>query len=145
MAVDAAGNVYLAGPDFVAKLNTNGTAWVYKRSIGSGVTLAGVAADQGGHAYALGYTRGTRIQTTANALQQAPPDNGNPHTFVVRLNAAGSAFDYATYLTGTDADFPSSIVVDATGAAVLAGDTYSMDFPTQPAAGWRSTPARNYL
>lgn len=46
MAVDSAGSAYVAGPDFVTKLNTNGTDFIYKFEIGKGLVLAGLAVDQ---------------------------------------------------------------------------------------------------
>jgi len=132
MAVDSSGNVYIAGQNSVYKMNPTGTAWIYQMTIGSSVVLTGVAADQAGHAYVLGSTT-TPIQTTAGAFQTTLP-NGNSHAFVVRLNTAGTAFDYATYVTGSGNDYPSNIAVDGTGAAIISGTTESIDFPTTPGA-----------
>ena len=132
MAVDSAGNVYIAGQNSVYKMNPTGTAWIYQMTIGSSVVLAGVAADQAGHAYVLGSTT-TPIQTSAGAFQGMLP-NGNSHAFVAQLNTAGTAFDYATYVTGSGNDYPSNIAVDGSGAAIISGTTESIDFPTTPGA-----------
>jgi len=134
MAVDQAGNAYIAGPGGVAKLNPTGTAWVYQATIGTGVLPISVAVDQGGHAFVLGFTTTGVIQTSSNAFQRTIPNTSYSHAFVLRLNAAGTAFDYATYLTGTYSDQPSQIAVDGSGAAVVSGLTTSTDFPATPGA-----------
>lgn len=135
MAVDQAGNAYVAGPGFVAKLNPAGSGWVYNMPISAAVSLAGVAVDATGHAYVLGSTApGGSIQTSSHAFQQTEPNTTYPHAFVLRLNAAGTGFDYATYLTGSDGDWPANIAVDASGAAIVSGTTASADFPTTPGA-----------
>src|SRR5262249_30731285 len=52
--------------------------------------------------------------------------------FVAKLNAAGYALVYATYLGGDDAGF--DIAVDGAGNAYVTGNTDSSDFPTTPGA-----------
>jgi hypothetical protein len=51
--------------------------------------------------------------------------------FVAKLNAAGSAFVYSTYLGGSGGDSGNAIAVDANGDAYVAGETQSSDFPLQ--------------
>jgi hypothetical protein len=54
--------------------------------------------------------------------------------FVAKLNAAGTALIYSTFLGGSDSeDFPG-IDVDSTGSAYVAGRTTSVDFPVKNAA-----------
>ena len=53
---------------------------------------------------------------------------------MVRLNAAGSALDYATFLGGSDDDCGFALALDAAGRATVTGDTNSSDFPTTPGA-----------
>ncbi len=66
---------------------------------------------------------------TANPLYAS--NRGGVDVFVTRLNAAGSALVFSTYLGGSSADFGTALVVDpASGDALLTGDTYSTDFPT---------------
>ncbi|MGA2590170.1 MAG: hypothetical protein ABSH32_09665, partial [Bryobacteraceae bacterium] len=135
MAVDAAGGVYIAGTNTVGKLNPTGTAWVYQMTAGVDVSLVSLAADAAGHAYVLGFTApGGSIQTTARAFQQTEPNTTYQHQFVLRLNAAGTAFDYATYLTSSQGEIPGSIAADLSGAAIVSGITTSTDFPTTPGA-----------
>jgi uncharacterized protein (TIGR03437 family) len=134
LAVDSAGNAYVAGPDFIARLNTAGTGFVYKAGIGQGLFITSLAVDSAGHVYAAGYTGSGTLQTTPGAFQQAIPNTTHSHAFVLRLNAAGTAFDYATYLAGSNSDLALRIARDASGSAVVAGETYSTDFPTTPGA-----------
>ena len=68
MAVDPAGNVYLAGNNFVQKLNTDGATVLYTTRIGRNVTLTGLAADAGGRAYVTGWSSGQRFPNHARRL-----------------------------------------------------------------------------
>jgi hypothetical protein len=65
-------------------------------------------------------------------------DGGNGNAFVTELNPTGTALVYSTYLGGNgDAGVSVSgtgIAVDSTGAAYVAGNTISGDFPTTPGA-----------
>jgi hypothetical protein len=66
---------------------------------------------------------------------------GASDAFVTMLSPAGDALVYSTYFGGQGSDGGSSIAVDASGAAYVAGSTTSNDFPTQNAfddtANWR--------
>ena len=152
IAVDSAGNVYLAGatassnfptvnpvqatwagnasPDaFVAKLNAAGSALVYSTYLG-GSNFDGasdIAVDSAGNAYVTGGTGSTNFPT-ANALQSSFA--GIADGFITKFNAAGSALVYSTYLGGSGEDHPNSIAVDSTGSVYVAGYTYSTNFPT---------------
>src|SRR5258707_951960 len=59
--------------------------------------------------------------------------------FVTKLNPAGSALVYSSFLGGANSDIAMSIAVDDLGSAYLAGYTNSTDFPlvgaTQSSAG----------
>jgi hypothetical protein len=48
---------------------------------------------------------------------------------VAKLNAAGTALVYATYLGGSRTDYGFSLAVDAAGSAYVTGLTDSLDFP----------------
>jgi hypothetical protein len=63
--------------------------------------------------------------------------------FVTKLNAAGSALVYSTYLGGTEYDSPRGIAVDAGANAYVTGETLSPDFPTTTGA-FRRTYSGNY-
>jgi uncharacterized repeat protein (TIGR01451 family) len=169
IAVDAAGSAYVTGETnstdfptansvdsaygggdsdtFVAKLNAEGTALVYATYLGgntfstggavSGGGGLGIAVDAYGDAYVTGFTNSTNFPT-ANPLQPAY-GGGVSDAFVAKLNAAGSALVYATYLGGSVFDACHGIALDAAGNAYVTGITASTNFPTanalQPAYG----------
>ena len=123
---------------FVLKLNATGSALVYSTYVGGSFidTASSVAIDATGNAYVAGATRSTNFPT-ANALQGA--FSGTEDAFVFKLNAAGSAFSYSTYLGGSGVDFARGIDVDSGGNAAVTGLTESTNFPTanavQPVQG----------
>ena len=53
--------------------------------------------------------------------------------FVTKINAAGSALIYSSYLGAENDDFASDIAVDRAGNAYVAGGTDSVNFPVQGA------------
>jgi hypothetical protein len=117
---------------FVTRLSADGSALVYSTYLGgSDVDFGrGIAVDPAtGDALVTGYTSSTNFPT-ANALQ--PNYGGGEYdAFVARLSADGSALVYSTYLGGGGDDFGWSIAADpATGDALVAGSTYSTNFPT---------------
>jgi hypothetical protein len=155
IAVDTAGSVYVTGgtsstdfptmsplqpsfgggeDGFVAKINPSGSALVYSTYLGgSGQEIGyGIAVDSTGNAYVSGYTTSTDFPTM-NPLQ---PSYGGGYydAFVAKINPAGSAFVYSTYLGGSQQDVGSGIAVDSAGNAYVTGNTQSADFPTTPGA-----------
>ena len=73
-----------------------------------------IAVDSEGNAYITGYTYSANLPTTVGALQSA--NGGASQTqdvFVAKLNAAGTALIYSTYLGGTSDDGGNGIAVDA--------------------------------
>jgi hypothetical protein len=160
IAVDSGGNAYVtgvtesanfpttpgafqtslpgAGNAFVTKLNPAGSALVYSTYLG-GSTFEegfGIAVDSGGNAYVTGVTESSNFPTTPGAFQSADPGLGSFHAFVTKLNPAGSAPVYSTYLGGSGSDeaFLSAIAVDSGGNAYITGLTNSVNFPTTPGA-----------
>ncbi len=141
----------LTGPDltqnggidaFVAKVKADGTGLDYAGFIGGSLTdrANGIAVDGLGKAYVAGET---------NSLETSFPDgngfgalpgadkiqNGGVDAFVVRLNAAGTALDYATYIGGINDDRANAIALNPGCAspceAYIAGETGSdqLTFP----------------
>lgn len=115
---------------FVTKLNSSGSAMIYSTYLGgSGNDQAsGVAADVSGNAYVTGYTSSTNFPTV-NALQGASA-GGGWDAFVAKLNPAGSAMVFSTYLGGSGSEDGWDIAADGLGNAYVAGRTNSSDFPT---------------
>jgi Beta-propeller repeat len=150
IAVDSAGNAYVTGGTesanfpianafqaafagladaFVAKLNPAGTALVYSTYLGGiGEDLGrGIAVDSTGNAYVTGSTYATNFPTV-NAIQAVR--GGDQDAFVTKINAAGSALIYSTYLGGSKMDFSNGIALDSAGNAYVTGATFSTNFPT---------------
>jgi hypothetical protein len=123
---------------FAAKLSSTGSALVYSTYLGgSAFDLGfGIAVDSSGSAYVTGWTNSTDFPTM-NPLQ--PANGGSDDAFVAKLNPAGSALVYSTYLGGSGADQGAGIAVDGSGNAYVTGTTQSTDFPTmnplQPSYG----------
>ncbi|MCI0722902.1 MAG: choice-of-anchor D domain-containing protein [Acidobacteria bacterium] len=149
IAVDATGNAYVTGdtasPDFptvspiqgplgssdvfVAKFNSAGSGLVYSTYLGgaSAEFGFGIAVDANGNAYVTGRTDSTNFPT-ASPFQAA--FGGNADAFLSKLNAAGSALVYSTYLGGSNSEQGHAIAVDASGNAYVTGHTESTNFPT---------------
>jgi hypothetical protein len=160
IAVDSAGSAYVIGRTgsddfptvhalqpvphgsydfFVAKISPGGSALVYATYLGgSGIDNAGgIAVDAAGNAYVVGDTNSRDLPTASPV--QAAYGGGVSDGFLAKLNAAGTALAYATYLGGSGADYAHAVAVDGAGNAYVAGQTQSTDFPTanalQPAYG----------
>ncbi len=152
IAVDGAGNAYVTGYTyssdfptrsplqptlggalnaFVTKLNPDGSALVYSTYLGGsdGNWGEGIAVDGAGNAYVTGYTYSSDFPTRS-PLQ---PTFGGDYddAFVTKLNAAGSALVYSTFLGGSSDDWGSGIAVDGAGNAYVTGRTSSTNFPTR--------------
>ena len=89
---------------FVTKL-TNAGARVYWTYIGGNQNDVGrsIAVDSTGAAYITGDTASFNFPTTAGSYQTAFA-GGATDAFVVKLNPAGTAFGFSTYLGGGNAD-----------------------------------------
>jgi hypothetical protein len=83
--------------------------------------------DAAGNAYVTGVTNGSDFPLAGSPFQSS--SNGGAHPFVAKLNAAGSALVYSTYLGGSGGDVGQGIAVDAAGNAYVTGGTGSTDFP----------------
>ena len=150
IAVDAAGNAYVGGftnstdfptrlplqaklaggfDGFVTKIDTTGAAIVYSTYIGGSGRdfVLGLAVDLQGQVYLTGDVESPNFPTV-NALQ--PVWGGVWDAWVAKLNPAGSAFVFSTFLGGTFLDSGFDVKVDVDGYIYVAGFTISDDFPT---------------
>jgi hypothetical protein len=118
----------------VTKLDPAASAPLYSTYLGGSVNDRGVgiAVDSVGSAYVTGETQSTNFPTTAGTLD--PMFNGFVDAFVTKLNPAGSAPLYSTYLGGTGDDRGLGIAVDIVGNAYVTGRTSSVNFPTTAGA-----------
>ena len=149
IALDPAGNAYVVGTTnstnfptvnpfqaakgaqddaFVAKINPAGSAWVYATYLGGNNEDQGngIAVDASGNAYVTGYTASTNFPVQS-AFRGS--NTGVVDAFVTKLNPAGSALVYSTYLGGTALDYGTGIAVDSSGSAYVTGIVTSDDFP----------------
>ncbi|MGB7923740.1 MAG: SBBP repeat-containing protein, partial [Pyrinomonadaceae bacterium] len=122
---------------FVTKFSPAGSTLVYSAVFGgTGRDQGmGIALDANRNAYITGITESEDnpfteeydgFPVTPNAYQRT----GSFDAFVTKLNAAGSALIYSTYLGGTDeVDRAWGIDVDNAGNAYITGDTKSYNFP----------------
>ena len=83
-----------------------------------------IATDAVGNAYVTGQTAAIDFPTTAGAFQT---NYGGGDAFVAKLNPAGSALVYATYLNSASGN---GIAVDSAGNAYVTGDAGPITFPT---------------
>ncbi len=88
--------------------------------------VTGLAVDSAGDLYATGWTAALNFPI-AGAVQAT--NQGGVDAFVVKLNAAGTALIYATYIGGRGADQGAAIAVDSLGQAYVTGFTASTNFP----------------
>jgi len=164
IALDSAGNVYVAGetfssnfhvttgafqttcsscassfPDaFVTVIDAAGTGYIYSTFLGgSGADGANaIALDAAADAYITGFTESSDFPLKS-AIQSTYGQATD--AFVAKLNPTGSALVYSTYLGGSGFDAGGGIAVDGAGNAYITGQTASTNFPvpnaTQPAFG----------
>jgi hypothetical protein len=153
IAVDAEGNIYIAGftesrnfpnengafPDprgtsgdqdaFVSKFDPTGQILLYSTYLSSSATdqAKNIAVDDSGQAYITGFTLGTDFPLSATTYQDA--SRGSADAFLVQLRADGT-LRYSTYLGGSAYDVGEDLIVADNGTISLAGSTTSADFPT---------------
>ena len=115
-----------------------------------------IAVDSSGNVYLAGATETSSFESTAGSLQPAigggtcenhagtlpPVPYPCPDAYVIKVAPNGAVL-YATFLGGDGADVASSIAVDSTGNAYIAGTTSPNpqspnNFPITPGAASRS-------
>lgn len=139
IAVDAAGNCYVAGQfsstatfgsftltatgnvdAFMAKLNSEGV-FVWVRAIGgnAGDISYGIAADAAGNSYVVGGFSGTAVFGTTTLV------SSTTEVFIAKLDPAGN-FLWAQKAGGGQADEARSIALDAAGNCYVTGQVGSL-------------------
>lgn len=159
LAVDADGNIYVAGlagigfpvtpgaydetfnggsDVFVTKLNSAGSSLIYSTYVGAAQIdyAQDLAIDSAGNAYFVVRTGDAVVDypTTPGAFDTT--HNGFDDVAVTKLNPAGTALVYSTFLGGSSIDNGRSIAVNSAGEAFVAGSTTDdvTDFPTTAGA-----------
>jgi len=119
----AGSNPNMQGGDaFIAKLSPSGDSLVYSTYLG-GQDYDGanaIALDGVGNAYVTGSTFSSDFPTV-HPLQALYAGRGD--AFIAKVNTAGSALVYSTFLGGSAQDIPNAIAVDAAGSAYITGST----------------------
>ena len=153
VTVDQEGNVYLAGStnspafpttpgawhavtntfykNFVTKLAPRGGTLVYSALFdGDSFGVTSIAADADGSVYLSGSTGSKILPLAGPAMQPCPGTSGLSYSFLIKLNAAGSAPLYSSY------DQPSRLALAPDGAIYLAGATLrkltGLETPAEP-------------
>ena len=148
IAVDNAGNVYVAGYTdstdfplaapgplpagnthiFVAKLDPTGSNLVYADYIGGNNQDYGYALvlDNANEVYVTGSTASSDFPVV-DPYQGTYP--GSFNGFLTQISADGSSLLYSTYFGGNGSDLPAGIAIDSLGSVLIAGNTSSTNFP----------------
>src|ERR1019366_2332080 len=139
------------GDGFVSKLAPGAATLVYSTLIGgsSADQINALALDSAGNAYLTGFTQSSdfplvdpfqRVLGLAGAgtcgstpLVNVPTAALCADAFVIKLGPSGNPI-YSSYLGGSGTDAGQAVVVDSTGAAYVAGNTASPNFPATPGA-----------
>jgi hypothetical protein len=119
---------------FVSKIDTlasGAQSLAYSTYLGGTGTDwgCGIAVDSAGSAYVVGKA-GSPDFPVLKAVQQQNAGGGD--VFVTKLNPAGSALTYSTYLGGSHDELADFVAIDSSGKAYVAGWTQSANFPTTP-------------
>ncbi|MDQ2825537.1 MAG: SBBP repeat-containing protein [Actinomycetota bacterium] len=117
-------------PDaFVAKFTPAGSALVYSTFLGGSDSDQGtaIAVDSSGAAYVTGITSSPDFPVVGPIQARK---GGDSDAFVAKIDPAGAALVYSTYLGGDGADDANGIAVDHNGNAAIIGTTSSANWPT---------------
>ena len=128
-----AGALNVGSSIYVAKLNAAGSALVFGATFGGSHpdSVTGVAADSAGNVYVTGVTYSNDFPTTPNAVVK---DFTGLTAFTVKLNAAGTAFLYATL--GNNGDQSFGLALDPSGNAQISGGGARGLFSAAIQRGW---------
>ncbi|MDW8345614.1 MAG: SBBP repeat-containing protein [Bacteroidia bacterium] len=123
---------------FVTKINSTGNSLIYSTYLGgSGEDFGnGITINSSGEAFVTGWTASTNYDITPGAFQTA--NGGGRDCFVTKLNAAGTALIYSTYIGGSSEDLSRSIVIDGFEQAYITGGTQSTNYDVI-AGGFQTT------
>jgi Beta-propeller repeat len=154
IALDGSGNAYVAGGTnstnfpvssspfqlnsggaldaFVFELASNGGSLTFSTYLGGTLddVATGVAVDTTG-VYVAGTTKSGNFPTRT-PLQASLQPSGSINGFVSKLNSAGNALAYSTFL-GAGGESLNGLAIDKTGNVYVTGATPSATFPTMNA------------
>jgi uncharacterized protein (TIGR03437 family) len=127
IAVDASGDTYITGstssPDFPAPSMPGAKMFVAKFDPGLNLLYATFLAGQGS-------TAGIAVDSGGSAVVTGSIFSGSGGTcFVAKLSADGSHPLFLTPFGGTGGDQCTAVASDGAGSTIVAGMTFSKDFP----------------
>jgi hypothetical protein len=154
VALDSARNVYITGwtastnfpvaqpfqshlkgtrDAFVTKLSATGNSLIYSTYLGGSSVDTGnaISVDPTGGAAVVGDSTSQDLPVTPGVLQGR--NNGAQDAFVAYFSPAGNTLKFLTYLGGSGVEHASSVMVGGAGHVIVAGYTWSNNFPTQSA------------
>ncbi len=158
IALDASENAYVTGDTYSVNfpvttgayqttLNGSSDAFVAKYTVTGGLAWAtflggssievgfAIATDAAGNSYITGTSESPSFPNAPPGGAYTTYKGGDRDVFVTKLNPAGTALSYFTFLGGTAGELSYGIAVEpSTGIAYIAGFTYSSDFPTSTGA-----------
>lgn len=162
IALDAAGNIYVAGDTssadfpvasayqwalpgqlvgnsrhiFVTKLDSTGSTVLFSTYLGgsAGESARAIAVDSSGNVYIAGSTVSADYPVTAGTLRSTGSGNGSNDIVLTKLAPSGGALVYSAVIGGVADDEVSALAVDASGNCFLTGATGSVDFPVTAGA-----------
>jgi hypothetical protein len=119
---------------FALKLNSAGSTIISSTFIGGFQKDIGydITADSNGNMYVTGITESNHFPTTPDAYDTKHSGAFEGDVFVIKLNSAATSLVYSTFVKGDYDDVGYSIVLDKQHNAIIAGDTWSSNFPTTP-------------
>jgi hypothetical protein len=153
MALDPAGNVYVAGTttsgaltttngaafraasgtstnSFVAKFDANLNT-IFVTFAGGGFMAASSIAATADAAFITGSIFSATLPVTPAGIIQTPAYGSSWNGFVEKFSASGASLLYATYLSGASGNTsPAGIAADASDDAYIAGSTTAPGYPT---------------
>ncbi len=151
LAIDLNGNTYITGfaltrffpatagaydvshngreDAFAAKLSADGSSLLFSTFLGGDDFDIGISidVDAAGNVYVGGKTESSSFPTTVGAYDRSYNEGGD--AFVVKLNASGSALQYATFVGGELEETFGGMDLDDVGNVFFCGTTFSNDFP----------------
>jgi hypothetical protein len=157
VAVDAAGNVYVAGETasadfpttagavqtalfgrssgFVTKLDPSGSTLLYSTYFGGSSTARcdAIAVDGTGAAYVVGRTDSTDLPTTPGVLYPTYR-GGQFDAYLAKLDPSGAALAWSTFVGGNDKDALFGVALGPGNTVCVAGGSDSPDYPTTASA-----------
>ena len=154
LAIDSGGNVFVVGDTyssgfpttigaydtsfnggdddaFVSRLNGDLTTILASTFLGGsgGDHAISIATDSAGSVFVAGLTSSSDFPTTPGTYDTFY-NGGSSDAFILKLNGGLSSLLASTFIGGSSSEWVNPIVTDSGGGIIVAGDTYSSDFPT---------------